>query len=162
MTKNELIAKGQHLSTISLTKPTATAWDFMKTLISKDLVIKKSNPAKYCLTAKGNDLAKHLQAVENYVSDNDGEDDDSGIDGSLLQNVGVAGESSNQNYLHSSNDGDTQDDRQLRKSIKMKEQTEKEFADICNLIDTNFANSTFKLGPIDYYLLLLVDTREAG
>lgn len=64
LTKSEIIKKGQHLSHTSFTKPDPgskySAWSSMRTLIRKNLVIKKSNPAKFSLSDEGLPLAKIL------------------------------------------------------------------------------------------------------
>ncbi|XP_018576396.1 crossover junction endonuclease MUS81 [Anoplophora glabripennis] len=64
LTKQELIRKGQHLSRTSFTKPDPgsryTAWSSMKTLVTKKLVIRKSNPPKFSLTNEGLALSKKL------------------------------------------------------------------------------------------------------
>lgn len=63
-TKAEIIKKGQHLSNTSFTKPDPgskyTAWSSMRILIAKNLVIKKSNPAKFSLSDEGLVLARKL------------------------------------------------------------------------------------------------------
>ncbi|KAJ8961777.1 hypothetical protein NQ318_021378 [Aromia moschata] len=64
LTKLEIIKAAQPLSDTSFTRPTPgtryTAWSSMKTLISKQLVQKKSNPPKFSLTDEGLLLAKKL------------------------------------------------------------------------------------------------------
>ncbi|KAJ8910503.1 hypothetical protein NQ315_012350 [Exocentrus adspersus] len=64
LTKEEIIQQGQHLSHTSFTKPDPgsryTAWSSMRTLLAKELVTKRSNPAKFSLTPEGLALAKKL------------------------------------------------------------------------------------------------------
>lgn len=65
MHKNDIMKYGQVFSDKSFTRPDPgtfyTAWSSMKTLISNNLVVKNSNPAKYSLTDEGIELASKLQ-----------------------------------------------------------------------------------------------------
>lgn len=65
MLKDEIIKYGQVFSDKSFTKPDPgsfyTAWSSMKTLLSKNLVVKKSHPPKFSLTDEGVKLACKLQ-----------------------------------------------------------------------------------------------------
>ncbi|KRT80254.1 hypothetical protein AMK59_6977, partial [Oryctes borbonicus] len=64
MTKNEIVEKAQNLCDKSFTKPERgsyyTSWSSMKALLEKELVAKHGNPANFCLTASGKDLAVKL------------------------------------------------------------------------------------------------------
>ncbi len=75
LSKGELILAAQPLSHSSFTVPpshnsatSATAWTSVGTLITKGLVFKTGNPARYSLTPDGEELAK---AMQNKI-DNDG------------------------------------------------------------------------------------------
>lgn len=65
MLKDEIIKYGQVFSDKSFTKPDPgtfyTAWSSMKTLLSKNLVLKTSHPPKFSLTDEGVTLARKLQ-----------------------------------------------------------------------------------------------------
>lgn len=69
MSKAELIRHAQPLADKSFSIPDPgcryTAWSSMGSLITKGLVIKESNPAKYSLTETGCGLAHRLEAVGN-------------------------------------------------------------------------------------------------
>ncbi|KAK5649653.1 hypothetical protein RI129_000682 [Pyrocoelia pectoralis] len=79
MFKIDIIKGGQHMSDKSFIKPDPgsfyTAWSSMKTLLDKNLIIKKSSPAKYSLTDEGVALAHKLYRTRNdqvtAVSDSD-------------------------------------------------------------------------------------------
>ncbi|KAF5289464.1 hypothetical protein FQR65_LT11837 [Abscondita terminalis] len=64
MLKADIIKEGKHLSDKSFVKPDPgsyyTAWSSMKTLLDKNLIWKKSSPAKYSLTNEGTALAQKL------------------------------------------------------------------------------------------------------
>ncbi|PQE32194.1 crossover junction endonuclease MUS81 protein [Rutstroemia sp. NJR-2017a WRK4] len=66
ITKEQLIPLAQPHCDSSFTKPTAgkyfTAWDSIKTLVNKDMVYTKKNPAtRYYLTEEGWDLAESMK-----------------------------------------------------------------------------------------------------
>lgn len=73
MLKNDIIRNGQCLCDKSFTRPDPgtyyTAWSSMKTLLSKNLVIKKSNPAKFSLTEQGIELAAKLHTQTKKVTE---------------------------------------------------------------------------------------------
>ncbi|EEZ99114.1 crossover junction endonuclease MUS81 [Tribolium castaneum] len=64
LTKADVIKFGQHLCNVSFTKAGPdtryTAWSSMKTLLEKNLVVKRGNPAKFSLTEEGTVLADKL------------------------------------------------------------------------------------------------------
>eukprot|EP00124_Ichthyophonus_hoferi_P003305 Ihof_evm2s280 gene=Ihof_evmTU2s280 len=68
MTKEELIKCAQEHCDSSFITPLQgkyqTAWSSMATLVKKDLVIKKSNPAKFTLTQEGIELAEKILLAE--------------------------------------------------------------------------------------------------
>ncbi|KAF5301832.1 hypothetical protein FQA39_LY10617 [Lamprigera yunnana] len=78
MHKKDIIKEGTHLCDKSFVKPDPgnfyTAWSSMKTLIDKELVLKKSSPAKYSLSRDGVTLAQKLynhEMDENNLKGND-------------------------------------------------------------------------------------------
>ncbi|CAH0558741.1 unnamed protein product [Brassicogethes aeneus] len=75
LTKLEIIKHGQALINKSFTKPDPgtryTAWSSMKKLLTEELVLKKSNPAKFSLTEKGIQLAKKLSNFNEEGENND-------------------------------------------------------------------------------------------
>ncbi|XP_076033706.1 mus81 structure-specific endonuclease subunit isoform X2 [Oratosquilla oratoria] len=67
MTKAQLIEAAEPLADCSFTHSEGTyytAWSSMSTLVSKGLVTKESNPAKFRLTEEGKELAERLLGVE--------------------------------------------------------------------------------------------------
>lgn len=64
MLRKDLIKIGQRLSDHSFSRPDSgsfyTAWSSMKTLLSKSLVLKMGNPAKFSLTEEGIEIARKL------------------------------------------------------------------------------------------------------
>lgn len=64
LTKEEIIRLGKQFSNYSFIKSDPgsyyTAWSSMKTLLRKELVIKKGKPSKYSLSESGHNIAKKL------------------------------------------------------------------------------------------------------
>ncbi|GJQ86282.1 mus81 [Trypoxylus dichotomus] len=71
MTKKEIVEKAQDMCNKSFTKPDLgsryTSWSSMKTLLEKELVAKRGNPANFSLTTSGKDLSMKL--YENSASE---------------------------------------------------------------------------------------------
>lgn len=69
--KSEIVEKGKHLCDKSFTKSDPgtyyTAWSSMKTLLDKELVVKRGNPAKFSITESGIKCAEML--YENGVKE---------------------------------------------------------------------------------------------
>lgn len=88
-TKNEIIEKAQHLCDKPFTKPDPgtyyTSWSSMKTLLDKELVTKKGNPAKFALTASGTDLAVQL-CMNNDADEADNRIIAKNVENQILQN----------------------------------------------------------------------------
>ncbi|XP_050312727.1 crossover junction endonuclease MUS81 [Anthonomus grandis grandis] len=84
--KSDIVLLGTpYLDNSSFTKPDPgsryNAWSSMRTLLSKELVLKKSNPAKFSLTKKGWDLAKKLyEKSQVELPDNVSETDEDPVD----------------------------------------------------------------------------------
>jgi crossover junction endonuclease MUS81 len=73
MYKNEIISQAQNESNCSMKKTASehyAGWSSMSVLITKNLILKKSKPAKYSLTDAGISLAMLLQKTkENNLSE---------------------------------------------------------------------------------------------
>uniref|UniRef100_A0A1B6CER1 Crossover junction endonuclease MUS81 n=2 Tax=Clastoptera arizonana TaxID=38151 RepID=A0A1B6CER1_9HEMI len=67
MTKSELLSKAQDFTDTSMFKPQPgsyyTGWNSMSQLVKKQLVEKRGNPPKFCLTIEGLLLAKQLHIL---------------------------------------------------------------------------------------------------
>ncbi|XP_011502987.1 PREDICTED: crossover junction endonuclease MUS81 [Ceratosolen solmsi marchali] len=86
MYKNEIISQAQSECEYPM-KTTASqhyaGWSSMSLLITKNLILKKSNPAKYSLTDTGVSLAISLQKARENIS-SDSSDENAGLSNSLL------------------------------------------------------------------------------
>lgn len=157
ITKHEIIDNAKDLCDKSFTKPDPgsfyTAWSSMSNLISKNLVKKKGNPAKFLLTPEGFEVA--LKLVESDENNDPGSENKINTNSKKTQDKQIIETvTSSESEVHSS-----QTNSSSQSSLTVSQKTT--FPSSSSQTQSQLSNTeTIIFAPNTFDIILLVDTQE--